>query len=211
MVSSLNAMYEPLPAEPGKSGRNLKGLAYRNIFKFVTAHVPGGLDAVAGRLTSPGLRAFCLQPFMSASWYDALPVLPITAAIAASLGMPLRAYLREGGKKQAKFDYANVHKSLVASQHPGEAVERHIRIGLRYYDFLTAHGDPAGGTTARFYVQRMPSYLVAWFLPMQEAYSAEILCLSGANKATVSATTSAPVDPMSLKPVELTFEARWEM
>jgi hypothetical protein len=199
-----------LPLTPGQSQFRIKGVAYRGIVEFMKAQGGSFLEDVVGGL-SPEMQAFCRQPFMAASWYDALPIRGFTGAVARRLGVSHVVYLRGGAAKQARLDARTAYKHLMTGIPPFEVVQRQVNIGLRYYSFLEGESVPTGPTQAEIRVRGMPHYLAPWFMPMQESYTTEALIVSGATHALVRAELSprSPLEQAPLDPTHIVFKVSW--
>lgn len=200
---------EALPVAPGLSSFQVKGVAYRGLVEFLKGRDDGLWQGVLGGLDG-ALAEFCSQPFMAASWYDALPMRPLTFAVARQLGMPYRVYLRGGGARQAAGDARTVYRHLITSDLPPfEVLRKQIDVGLRYYSFLTGECISLEGTAGQLNVQGMPRYLAPWFVEVQEAYTTESLKISGALAPVVKAEVQEPVRPWPLEPTTIVFRVTW--
>lgn len=209
--ASSEQLYEPLPVAPGESDFKIKGLAYRGVVEFMKTQGAAFQQAVIESLPDE-LGQFCSQPFLAASWYDALPIPCFTAAVARQLGVTHVDYLRAGGAKQAALDARTVYRHLIEDQSPFEVVRRQVTIGMRYYSFLEGEcvlvSDGEGEVVAR----GMPRYLTSWFMPMQESYTTETLRRSGATNPVVRAELVRGGGPKGdpLGPTEMVFRASWD-
>ncbi len=203
-------LYEPLPLEAGTSGMHIKGLAYRGISEVARGHVPEGLAAVSGCFKSEALRTFCMQPFMAASWYDVLPIQSMVACVASLLQIPFETFVREGARKQAGFDCGAVHKNWVTERQPGEAFLAHVQIGKRYYDFIDAGAKLVTPQEGHVWIEGMPLFLLPWFVPMQESYSAGVLTMAGAHKPRVMLSAQQAAGSQAGIPLaRVEFFAQW--
>ena len=199
-----------LPVAPGESKFRIKGLAYRGIVEFMKGQ-GGSFEQDVRESLGAELREFCDQPFMAASWYDALPIRSFTAAVAARLGVTHEEYLRMGAAKQAALDARTVYRHLMDEQAPFEVVRRQVRIGLRYYSFLQGTYVHTGEHQGEIRAHGMPLYLASWFMPMQESYTTETLRRCGVSSPVVRAELVGQVPSPSepLAPTKLVFKASW--
>ena len=201
---------EALPVAPGESKFQIKGIAYRGIVEFMKSQGDSFLDDVLESLPED-MREFCGQPFMAASWYDALPIRTFTRAVATRLGLPHVKYLRMGGAKQAAMDARTVYRHVMEGQPPFEVVRRQVTIGLRYYSFIEGGCVLTDENKGEVMARGMPQYLVSWFMPMQEAYTAETMRRSGAKNPVVRAELKTSPNLEPLEPTEMVFKVSWEL
>jgi len=205
----VEATSDALPLPPGQSQLHIKGVAYRGIVEFMKSQGGAFLEDVVGGLSSE-MQAFCRQPFMAASWYDALPIRSFTGAVARRLGVSHVIYLRSGAAKQARLDSRTAYKHLMTDLSPFEVVQRQVNIGLRYYSFLQGECLATGKTQAEIKVRGMPQYLAPWFTPMQESYTTEALRVSGASQPVVrSEWSQVRFKHAALDPTDIVFKVSW--
>lgn len=199
-----------LPCPPGSSPFRIKGMAYRGIVQLIDHRTPGGLEAIEGLVDDDRIIGFLRQPFLAASWYDILPMLPISAAIAQLLAKPLEILAHEQGAQQARHDVETVYRTLFESINFDNAPVKLARFGRQYYDF----GDCTATLVSPGHVELrrigMPEFILRWFAPMHAAYAEQILRMKGAT--FVEATVQPPV-PTGARDgfpvVDLTTDLLW--
>ncbi len=181
-----------LPCPPGASPFHIKGISYRGLMQLVERRVPGGVEPLLRELDDERLVAFVRQPFLAASWYDILPMLPINDAIARLLGKPIDVLGREQGAQQARYDVEHVYKRFFEVMTFENAAELLARFGRQYYDF----GDCVGERVSPGHVvvtrRGLPAFVLRWFAPMHAAYAEQVLRMKGAT--FVEAAVHPPVD-----------------
>jgi hypothetical protein len=173
----------PLPCPPGDSPFRIKGIAYRGLLHFAEMRIRGGRRALAGAVADPRLVTFFEQPFLAASRYDILPMLPLNAAIADLLGRPLQQVSREAAVGQARYDARNVYRPMVEAHTLADLATRLPRFGTQYYDFGGYDGRDDGPGHVVIRRTGLPRYIVPWYAPMQAAYMEEIVRQLGASRA----------------------------
>jgi hypothetical protein len=182
----------PLPCPPGESPFRIKGIAYRGMLLLVEQRVAGGLGALCESFEDERLAAFVRQPFLAATRYDILPMLPLNAALAELLGRPLAHLSRDAAAAQARYDARNVYRSLVESRSLKDLASRLPRFGIQYYDFGGYSGRDEGPGHVVIRRTGLPRYIVPWYAPMQAAYMEEIVRQLGAKRAEAVARREAP-------------------
>jgi len=201
----------PMPSPPGTSTLYIKGVAYRGIVRLVERKVPGGLTALDEEMADPGLSAFVRQPFLPASRYDILPILPLNVAIARLLGKALEELAYEQGIAQARFDARYVYKRIFDAASGDALPDGLARLVGQYYDTgeATAEQPDPGHIVLRR--KRLPAYVLPWFAPVQAAYAEEIVRLKGAR--IVESATREPMDAgkrRGIDMVDLDLDVRWK-
>jgi hypothetical protein len=201
-----------LPCEPGASPFHLKGIAYRGFRRLVDRRVPGGLPALEQELDDPRLASFVRQPFLAASRYDLLPMLPLNEAAARLLRTPLDALASDQGARQAAYDIDKLYGRLFAAmtfENPALVLPR---FDVQYSDFgdCTADMNEPGYVTLRR--AGVPGYVLPWFVPMYSAYAEYVLRRKGA--AFVEAIPQPPRDAGvrdSFPIVDIEWALRWRI
>jgi serine/threonine-protein kinase len=182
-----------LPCPPGASPFHIKGVAYRGLVQLIERRVPAGIDALERELDDERVVTFLRQPFLAATWYDILPMMPVNAAIARLLGKPVEVLGREQGADQARYDVERVYRRPFEVMTFDTAAETLARFGRQYYDF----GDCVASQVSPGHVlvtrHGLPEVVLRWFAPMHAAYAEQILRMKGATfvEATVQPPTEA--------------------
>jgi serine/threonine-protein kinase len=207
---SLPAAAAKLPCAPGTSTFYVKGIAYQGVVLLAERKVPGGFVALARELDDPDLLAFVRQPFLSASRYDILPMIPLNLAISRLLNKPLATLAAEQGRAQATFDarygYRRVFEAMTL-----EAFHTYVpRIAGTYFDTGECTAERIGPAHVVVHRRRLPEYVLPWFAPVEAAYLEELARSKGATG--VQATLRPPLAAASRKGlaiVDLDTELRW--
>jgi serine/threonine protein kinase len=200
-----------LPFPAGTSTFYIKGSGYRGVVRLIERKVPGGFPALSRTLDDPQLVAFLRQPFLSASRYDVLPMLPINATIARVLGKPLATLAAEQGAAQASHDVQYVYRRLFESMTLDTLHSYVPRLAEHYFDFGECTAEWVGPDHVVVHRRRLPEYVLPWFAPAQTAYLEEVVRWKGAT--SVQATMRPPLAAASKKGlsiVDLDTELRWQ-
>jgi serine/threonine protein kinase len=181
-----------LPCPPGSSPFRVKGMAYRGIVQLVERRTPGGFEGLEAHLDDPRIIEFLRQPFLAASWYDILPMVPISAAIAQLLDKPLEILGHEQGSQQARHDVETVYRGLFESTTFENVPAKLARFGRQYYDF----GDCVATLVSPGHVELrrrgLPEFVLRWFAPMHAAYAEQILRMKGATFVEATILPAVP-------------------
>jgi hypothetical protein len=94
-VHELFRITEKLPMPAGQSPFHIRGLYYDRLFSRVR-QLRGGMDELNRQIVDDGVRKFVNQKFTWMGWYDALPTVPICAAVARMTGEDFETSVREG-------------------------------------------------------------------------------------------------------------------
>jgi hypothetical protein len=169
-----------LPCPPGASPFHIKGIAYRGLVQLIERRIDGGLAALEGHLHDERIAPFLSQPFLAASWYDVMPMLPVSAAIAQVLGKPIEILASEQGAQQARHDVETVYRGLFESLDFDNVATKLTRFGRQYYDFGDCVGTLVSPGHAEIQRRGLPEFILRWFSPMDAAYGEQILRMKGA-------------------------------
>jgi hypothetical protein len=198
-----------LPCAPGTSTFYVKGIAYRGVVRLVD-RVPGGFAALARELDDADLLAFVRQPFLTASRYDILPMMPLNAALARLLDKPLAALAADQGKAQASYDVRYIYRRLF-EQMTLDAFHTYVpRIADQYFDVGECTAERIGSAHVVVHRRRLPEYVLPWLAPLEAAYLEQLVRAKGAT--AVQATLRPPLAAASRKGlaiVDLDTEVRW--
>ncbi len=210
MPVSRDAIPAPLPCTPGSSRFHIKGLAYRGLVQLVERRVAGGLDALERELDDERVRAFVRQPFLAASRYDILPMLPLNATIARLLKKPLRDLGAQQGALQARHDVEQVYRSPFQSMNVDDPTPVLGRFGDLYYDFGECDAELLRPGHVLHHRRGLPEYVLPWFAPMHAAYIEELIRLKGVSFAeAVPRPPTAAGSQHGIRIVDLDTDVRW--
>jgi hypothetical protein len=171
---------------PGDSPFHVKGHVYRSSMGLYALSVPGGLAAVLERL-DPAHRSFFDQHFLTASWYDALPMLPLSGAAAAALGKPHYEAMRDRASVQVESDAVGVYRVILAMASPEMLVPRLPRAMMQYFDFGEATSAITSPTSCQVTHAGVPMPIVPLGVPLADGFLTTALRLAGANAITFDA------------------------
>jgi len=168
----------PLPIAPGISPFQVKGLAYQTVLEEADAQVPGGLPAVLATLSDPALVRFFEQTFLAMSYYDALPILPLSVAICRLRGISFAAGVRAWAELRAQQDL-QIYRTVLRTLSPDQAFLGMIRLWPRYFMFGRISAECRGPAFWEMRLEELPSLLIPWFLPLVEGYISVVLRATG--------------------------------
>jgi len=210
MAGSSPDDYEALPFPAGTSPFRIKGTAYRGHLDYAEAQVPGGQAAIVAQIRDPALRAFLSQPFLASSWYDILPMLPLGAAVARLVGMPLDDFLRFRTRLQAESDMRGVYKVLLHFVTVESLALRIPRIANTYYDFGSADARVLAPGHVESRRTGVPEFLLPWHNPVSETYMERVIGLGGARSPSVRVTrVERDGSAHGVRTAAVTFAMRW--
>ncbi len=202
--------YEALPFPAGTSPFRIKGTGYRGHLEYAEARIPGGQAAIVAQLRDPALRAFLSQPFLASSWYDILPMLPLGAAVARVVGMPLDEFLRFRTRLQAESDMRGVYKLLLHFVTVEALALRIPRIASTYYDFGTADARLIAPGHVESVRTGVPEMLLPWHNPVSETFMERVISLGGGKNPSVKVTrVERDGAAHGVRVAAVTFSLRW--
>ncbi|MGH7293541.1 MAG: serine/threonine-protein kinase [Polyangiaceae bacterium] len=200
----------PLPCDPGMSTFHIKGIAYRGVVRLVEERVDRGLAGLDEELNDPAVSRFIRQPFLAASRYDVLPMLPVNVAVARLLGKSLEGLASEQGIAQARFDARYVYRRLF-DEMTFETLPAYLgRYGAQYYEAGECSAEAVAPGHALLRRKRVPAYVLPWLQPIHCAYAEEVIRLKGAR--TVQSKARPPTDAPThkgIRVVDLDVDLFW--
>jgi hypothetical protein len=170
------------PFAPGKSPFHVKGVVYRNFVEYIDKAVAGGLGAFVAALDDPALRAFAEQPFLSGSFYDALPTVPLCEAAARLLHRPFAQLVREFSAYSAEHDTKGIYRLLLKLVSPEMVMERTPAAAKQYFDFVLATAQKNGPKSFTTTVRGVPRFVAPFYMTVTEAFLSQALTLAGAKE-----------------------------
>ena len=198
------------PPAPAVPKFRAKGVALIGAREYYADNVPGGCDAVRAHLT-PAQAEFFDQPFLSGGWYDAMPVLPITAAAARAAGKSMTRMVRDTSEWVARRDLRGIYKLVVAVASIEMIAERLPDLSLRYFDFGRADGKMIGERVFESNRYGIPAPLAEWFTAATSGFVPVALSSAGAKNVHVRASHHEPDGQAhGVALVRTRFEIRWE-
>lgn len=170
----------------GDSPFHVKGHIYRSSFGYYNQVVPGGVAAVLERV-DPLVRPFFEQHFLTASWYDALPLFPLSVAAAQVRGVPYHAAMVERARIQAEADIHGIYRVILDIASPETLAPRIGRAVMKYFNYGEAVSRMSGDRLCELTHAGVPMPLVPLCAPLAEGYLLEAFTQAGAKGMTFKA------------------------
>jgi hypothetical protein len=176
---------EGLPAAIGTTSFRVKGHVYQKMKENVASTLDGGVERLLERIEQQDIRDFFQQRFLGGSWYDALPMAPLTYAHARLAGEPLHRFTRERGRITAEQDVPGIYKALLRLFSPATRISRLPRGATFYFSFGKAAAEQLEPTRARTTLSQLPYSLAPMLAGVLEGFIAVALEQSGAKGVQV--------------------------
>jgi hypothetical protein len=170
---------------PGESPFKVRGSTYVGIRDHVNERIPGGMETVAKALPEGPHRAFVTQIFAPASWYDALPIRPVTEVIAKLEGRDWAESVRSRAEELARRDLTVFRRFMFKASSPEKVVDKLQRAALQYFDFGEAEILEVTAGSSKVAYHGVPQPLGSWFLPMLEGYAGVLISTAGGKQVEV--------------------------
>src|SRR5262245_25042025 len=101
------------PFRPGTSPFHVRGSIYQGIQSYTAEHLPGSMAALLKLLPDTEHGDFIQQAFSPVGWYDALPIRPITEAMAVAEGRTYFDSVRNRAGLLAQREIKGIYKFLL--------------------------------------------------------------------------------------------------
>jgi len=203
---------QPLPFEPGKSPFRIKGLAYAGHLEYVKQHAPGGVDAMLSGFRDPRLTEFWQQRFLSASWYDIVPLVVAGHVCARQCSMTFSGFVRARSTFQANLDLSGIHRFLLKLASPGMVITRLPLLQAQYIDF-PGRGEAQMVQPGVAILQRaqLPLMLAKWFAVVNDTYAEAVVVAAGAKNVLIRSEYNVRDVPSHGVPtVQFRCTVRWD-
>ncbi len=199
----------PLPILAGASPFQIKGLSYLTMIDEANEHVAGGFAAVRATLHDPVLVRFFEQTFLAMSYYDALPVLPLSIALSRVRAVSYADGVRSRTERRVQQDL-QIYRTLLRTLSPDQVFAGLLRIWPRYFAFGKVGIENLGPKHWEVRLDELPALLVPWFMVMLEGYVCAVLRAAGVESPKVAPlpVTGLPPPP-SLELVNIRVDVSW--
>lgn len=168
------ATIDAFPYGPGESPFRIKGNGYKGNLEYIDA-LAGGRKQVFEVLARSDIEAFYEQLFLPSVWYDVLPILATTAAVAIIHGESFEARAASRSRHQARKDIGGVHRMLMRLA-PAKIVALRVSTALaQYFDFVELDAKPSGPTALQFDMRQIPQPVDVWLEVVVRTYLEEVL------------------------------------
>ncbi|MDQ3031257.1 MAG: hypothetical protein M3Y87_02495 [Myxococcota bacterium] len=188
-----------------------KGLTYRAIVAHAERSIRGGMGTLRSTLDGP-LATFCEQPFLAGSWYDFLPVVPLSTRAAELAGIELDSWLRAASRAAAEEQAHGLYRFLLSFA-SAESIALWIpQLTARYFDFGSIHCEKVGPGHVRMRREGTPAVCVPWYRVVAPEYVLAAIDLSRKTRHSAEITSTIAAnrrDPASgLDIVTIDFDCR---
>ncbi len=199
------------PRVERESPFHAKGLVYLGAREYYDRHLPGGSSAVAERLPPALARFFGEERFLAGSWYDVLPIAPISAAAAVVGGISHGELVRRNAAWLAHRDVNGVYRALLRVARPDAVAMRLPRASMQYFNFGSADGEQVAPGHFESTRRGIPSLLGAWMSWAVEGFTPVALGYAGAKNITVESSPPVPDgDLLGHRTSRMSFTIRWD-
>jgi hypothetical protein len=125
-----------LPFKPGTSPFRINGVFYIGLRRYIEERTPRGLDGLTAALDDADLSAFARQTFLATSYYDLLPIVPLTEMLARLQKKSFAEFVRRRSRAQAVADCEGVYRAFIGRQvSERELLDGMVKTSGRIYDF----------------------------------------------------------------------------
>jgi hypothetical protein len=199
-----------VPVPPGQSPFHFRGTYYDRILTRVDSFA-GGRKRLFETLGDEELVRFFSQRFSWSGWYDALPSMPLYAAIARIEGRDFERAVREPSREAAMalaprlFRYA---LSLTGSGIITSVVTKMVMYGT---DFSKIGFDKVGPGEGRGFGASIPVYIAPNIANLVLGWFEGMLYVAGARQVDARYTTVVPDGKRGdFETVTVNFEFNWQ-
>ncbi len=185
-MHQLFSITDKLPIPAGESPFHVRGFYYSRLLLRVET-LPGGVERLLQQVRDESVREFMSQPFAWNRWYDALPTMPLYAALARIEGIDFETAVREGTRKSAHAlvpgadSLSSLFRVAQRFARPGLLASRVTQIVLGLVDFARITLDPfelgrgsgTGSGIPLIIAPNVANLVLGWFQGMLEVSGAK--------------------------------------
>jgi hypothetical protein len=164
----------------GTSPFHVKGVVYLGALEYFDRSVPGGRAAVVEALEAPALAAFFTQRFLTGSWYDAFPGVPMGVAAAKVAGVPVAEFVAKRARWQAERDTQGVYRAQLKLASATMIVDRVPQLAARYFDFVKIEQEKVNPREYLAVITGVPASLASLYVSLAESFLAVAMETAGA-------------------------------
>jgi hypothetical protein len=125
-----------LPFKPGTSPFRINGVFYLGLRRYIEERTPRGLDGLVAAIDDADIAAFARQAFLATSFYDLLPIVPITETLARLQKKAFAEFVRRRSRAQALADCEGVYRAFIGRHGTErELLDGMVKTSGRIYDF----------------------------------------------------------------------------
>lgn len=157
----------------------MRGSTYLAVREHADAKISGGMAKVASELPEGPHRAFAGQLFGPETWYDALPLRPITEVLAKLEGRGWEDSIRARAEEAARKELGVLGRVRMIAASPERAVERLQRLVAESYDFGAPEITEAAAGHARVVVHQVPQPLGSLIMATLHGHAGVVIGSAG--------------------------------
>lgn len=158
----------------------MKGHVYRRLFEEWEDSIAGGIKAVLERTGDLELYHYGIKGFALGSWYDALPIVPLTVSATELLGVPFRTYVKNRAFAHARADVNDLYRHIACLDSSDALIPTLARLRAQYLDFGRIVEVQRRETGIEGKATGIPEFLVPWLMAAAEGYLTAVFRMTGA-------------------------------
>jgi hypothetical protein len=183
-----------LATAPGTSPFHVRGVFYDQVRKHA-AQEPGGLRAFLSEIRDDGARQFMSQRFGWADWYDAIPMVPVQAALCRLQDGDFETLVRKRSRAAGESLVPRVFRMLLGLGSPQAAATHIPRLLAYYFDFGEVRIE-TGKTTGKGQFMNVPRVIAPSYVNTLIGFIEGGLRLMGAKLVEASYSDVAAGPPL---------------
>ena len=201
-----------LPFAPGKSPYRLKGTAYTSRIAWVEANIPGGLGAMRQGVEQrygPEVAAFFDQPFLSASWYDVVPLAQSAVVCGEILDQGYREFLTVVSEAAADGQVGRIYRWFLQMVSPKTIAMRIPKMVDTFFEFGSVEivEDDRDHILAVF--DGIPEPFAPWYATVCSAYFNRVLHINGTPHPHLTWKAERTTSEHGVHVLRMPVEVRW--
>jgi hypothetical protein len=200
------------PVAPGASPFHFKGFYYDRLFSRLRG-TPGSMERLLSELKDDRVREFAAQRFSWNGWYDALPSMPIFAALARIEDTDITTYVRNYTRTAAASLVPGLFRfTMDIGGGPGVIAAVVTRFVMQTVDFASPRFESIGAERAVAKGTGIPLYIAPNIAGLVLGWFEGVLRSSGAEEAVGEfGDVVVQSRPDAYDSVSMRFDFRWRL
>lgn len=191
-MHELFSLTTSLPVDPGSSPFHVRGTYYTRLLGHAQL-LPGRLPTLIAAIPDDRVRTFLRQNFSWNKWYDALPLMPISVALAGLRGESYEQLFHQRGYIAAREEIPRVFRLLLSLSSPRSVGQRMPLIATSVFDFGSIENTRDTDTTFAGVHRGVPLLIAPYVANVVAGFIQGALDQAGAQRA-VSRYTDVTLD-----------------
>lgn len=201
-------MIDAFPHPIGEGPYRIKGNAYRGKLEYFEGHEISH-EALMTALDRPAIARFLEQTFFPSVWYDVLPMVASTAALAIVHDESFEARVAARARHQVHRDMKGVYRMIMRWAPARILAQRVPVVVAQHFDFVRVDATARGDTNVDVQLSTIPRPIDMWIEVVIRTYMEELVRASATRDVEVESYRISAEGATSIPATNVLFSVRW--